>query len=151
MNIRVANILLLALVVALGVASCGGSDDEPALTKAQFIKQAEAICQKADKAQYRGLALADEDKGVPKGETPEEAIVTAALDPVQKQAEEIAELEPPEGDEEQIEAIVKGMEAGVRQGKEEGESAFTGGRDPFAEVDKLSGEYGFKNPCSEAL
>ena len=37
----------IALVAAGAGAGCGGDDDEKALTKAEFIKQGDAICKKA--------------------------------------------------------------------------------------------------------
>jgi hypothetical protein len=44
-----APICALALAAALGVAACGDDDTEDALTRAQFISQADAICDRAAK------------------------------------------------------------------------------------------------------
>ena len=41
----------LVTIAVLSVAGCGGDDDDEAPSKQEFIAQADAICQKADKEQ----------------------------------------------------------------------------------------------------
>jgi len=41
----------LATIAVLAVAGCGGNDDDEGPSKQEFIAQADAICQKADKEQ----------------------------------------------------------------------------------------------------
>jgi len=41
----------LATIAVLAVAGCGGNDDDEGPSKQEFIAQADAICQEADKEQ----------------------------------------------------------------------------------------------------
>jgi hypothetical protein len=150
-------ILLLAAVMALAViaAGCGSSDDDSTeatvtLTKAEFIKQGDAICEKSNKqseseaeefAEENGFDLENPDK-----EKLEEAIVEVLVPSLNQQAEEIDALGAPEGDEEKVEAIVASLEDAAAEIEDDPGSVFEGG--PLKEPSKLAGDYGFK-VCGE--
>jgi hypothetical protein len=151
--------MLLVLAVALtGVASgCGRGDDgsdsssADALPKAVFIKRADAICEKADKVQEAGLqrALAKAEGSLAKAEE-DKLVSSVGLPPIQTEAEELAELGAPSGDEEKVEAIVEGIEAAIEKAGENPHSVTGKAGNPFNQVDELARAYGFK-VCSEAL
>jgi hypothetical protein len=139
MHARIATALAATFAIALILAGCGGSDSTASsLTKAQFIKQADAICAKTDKAVLAAISEA----GVG-----ERKVLIAGLQPVQKEAEEISALGAPSGDEEAIAAIVAGIEAAVRKAEN---TSLPAAKGAFAKVDALSAKYGFDD-CAKAL
>ncbi len=141
---------LMAFLV-LVAAGCGGGGSttttSASLSKAQFIKQADAICEQADKAQI--VALTTATKGMSSQQLKSPAVQAEVgekgLQPLLVEAEEIAELGAPQGDEAKIAAIVEGIEKAVE--KSEGNPTVI--EVSFAPVNKLAALYGFK-ACSEA-
>jgi hypothetical protein len=74
-----------------------------------------------------------------------EKVIKLGLPQIQVEAEELDELGAPEGDEEQIDAIVAGIEDGLKKAEEDPISTNkSGAANPFAAVDKLTTDYGFK-------
>jgi hypothetical protein len=139
-------IALGALVVAglvLLVSGCGGSNSTSSLTKAEFIEQADAICENADGAQLAAVARVTRRSSGNKAADERELLIQG-LEPVQRQAEEINALGAPSGDEAQVSAIVVGMEEAVG-GTEEAPDKVVA---VFAKVNKLAKAYGLK-ACSE--
>lgn len=144
------SIAVLASAVALAILSgCGSSNDEESLTKAEFIKQGDAICTESNNQsakQYRILAKANNGKKAPEKSLEEEGIEVGekVLVPnAEMRAEGLAELQPPEGDEEEIAAIVSAIEAGVEKTKAD-PSSFYSKNYPFDEANKLMIKYGFQ-------
>jgi hypothetical protein len=163
--------LFLSLIVVLAFASvvvgCGGSSDDSnsssaqptseSLTKAEFIKQGDAICKATDEKQKAVLnAYLKKEKPEISSKEAEEAlqikmVEAAGLPPIQAEAEELGELEAPSGDEAEIAAIVAGIEEAAEKAKEDPTSLLEGApKGPFTDVDKLATEYGFK-ACNNAL
>jgi hypothetical protein len=158
-------ILLVALVVALLAAGCGGgggdntaSDGTAAdtstatttstatLTKAELIKQGDAICTKIDTEQKAALSAAlKKDPKAQTGKANQEKLLTEiGIPPIKAGVEALASLIPPGGDEAKIEAIVTGIEEGVKKSEEDPSILLSTSTDPFAKPGKLAGEYGFK-------
>lgn len=161
---------LLALVAALVAVGCGGGG-EATLSKTDFIKRADAICEKADSAEIgeffayarahpkllkRLHELTSSDQP-PRGVVAREKAYGAIAPPsILKEAEEIEALKPPSGDEAAIERFL----AGIRQAVKEAEGDPSkldnhlpngAGANPdyaFGEVNQLATEYGFKQ-CNE--
>jgi hypothetical protein len=146
--------LITALVFASFAIGCGNSGDSStaALTKAEFIKRGDAICEKTDEAQKAGLKAYTEKH--PKSQTTptgvKDAVVAAGLPPIQSEAEELAELGAPNGDEAEVEAIIKGIEDALARAEKDPGSLLKTEGNPFVGVDKLADEYGFK-ACNNAL
>jgi hypothetical protein len=149
-------VLTAAAAIVLIVAGCGGgsdsSSDSSSLSKAQFIKQADAICEKGNKeneaefeefAKEHGLS----EKKEPSKAVQEEAISEIVAPSVGKQIEEIDALGAPEGDEGKIEAMVAAVEEGVEE-IEANPGSLTEGKNPLAKGSKLAKEYGLKT-CGE--
>jgi len=139
-----------ALVALLGLAlvafGCGGGDDS--LTKAEFIKQGDAICKRTEDQKNKALeaAFAQQAKT---GEAPDKAfqislVNTVALPPVVQMTEELDDLGPPD---EEAEAIVAAFEAST-DAITDNPAGVLDGSNPFVEADQLAAEYGFK-ACSE--
>jgi hypothetical protein len=147
---------VLAALVALAavVAGCGSdSETTESLTKVEFIKRADAICEKnegkvtsefEDYAEEKGW---DENKE-PSKEQQEEAIVEVVGPNVQAQVDEIRELGAPEGDEETIDEMLTAVEEGVERIEEEPQLLTEEAKNPLAEGSKLARDYGLEK-CGE--
>ena len=150
-----ASLVMLALVaLAAIVAGCGGDDDEAgettatteALTKAEFIRQGDAICKKAN-SQNRAEAedFADEngfELEKASDEQLEEAISAVLVPSLNQQAEDVEALGAPAGDEERVEEIIASLEDAAGRIEDEPSSAFEG--EPLREASRLAEDYGFK-------
>lgn len=144
---RVLGLALLALTAVVSLAGCGGEGGSAdTLTRAQFIAQADRICEQTDKTQTAAIKdfFAESDKTATGQELNEEAVLVAGLPPIRREAKDLAELPAPQGDEEKIEAIVQGIEEAVNAGEEDPGSLVRGSAGPFAAVGKMAREYGFK-------
>jgi hypothetical protein len=154
MQARIGKIAVLIFALALAMAGCGGDDDQPALTKAEFIKQADKICKEADQARYKVIARVTKERvsqqNLQFDSETEEDILTEGLEPTQKQAEEIRDLGAPEGDEQTIEAYLESLEEAVEEAEAGTLSDLDKVKNPFNEPDELATAYGFK-ACREAL
>jgi hypothetical protein len=148
-------IVLLAGVVAIAavVAGCGSSDDgtetTEALTRQQFIVQADAICKQGNEEIEDGFESFAEENDIPKNQEPSDAqgaelVETVLVPSVASQSEEIRELSVPSGDEEEISAMLDSLDEAVEEAEEDPEALFTAGSDPFAEPNELAQEYGLE-------
>jgi hypothetical protein len=140
----------ILIAIALIVAGCGGGGSDSstaALTKAEYLKQANAICKKGQQEREAAVnELAEEVKpGADVGELPKAGLVKAIIDPLGNMVDELAALPAPEGDEEQVEEIVEAYEKPVEEIEEEENAAFQGGL--FQEADKKALKYGIED-CS---
>jgi hypothetical protein len=135
------------IAIALVVAGCGGggSSSTTALTKAQYLKQANAICKKGQQEREAAVnELAEEIKpGAEVGELPKAGLVKAIIPPLGNMVDELAALPAPEGDEEQVEEIVEAYEKPVEEIEEDESVAFKGG--VFQEADKKALKYGIED------
>jgi maltose-binding protein MalE len=166
---RLITMLAGVLAIAIVAAGCGssGSDSSSgsssdssssdttattaALSKAEFIKQGDAICTEGNESiETEANEFAKENNINTKKPTKaqkEEVIVEVVAPDVHRQGEEIAELAAPSGDEAEAEAIVAAVE-GAADELEETPSLLFGEKNPLAKAAKLAGSYGFK-VCGE--
>jgi hypothetical protein len=163
---RIIAMLVGALAIAV-IAGCGGGSDSSStsgestssgdgggssISKAEFIKKADAICAKgSETANEEAEEFAEDNNVDTENPTPEqlEEVVSDVVAPnIQIEAEEIAALGAPQGDEAEVEAIVNSVEEAVSA--LEGDPSKVGeGESPLAEATKLAKSYGLKN-CGEA-
>ena len=122
----------------------GGSSSGAALTKAAFIKEADKVCSKAElKLSEEVLEFAKENGiDIEKEEEPSDAQKTEiyeqiVLPNISRQAEELAALTPPKGDEETIEELTSTL-------SDEAENADPSNLDEstFEDASKMAQEYG---------
>ena len=166
MLFRITTLLALALAAGLIAAGCGDDDDDTTatttsttaaatgatgatgptgepLTKDEFIAQADAICESSDK----DIEAAAEDLfsgGANPGQAEEEAFVTGTLVPgVQQQLDAIRALTPPEGDEDEVNAVLDSAQEGLDE-LEDDPSLLGTPQNPLNESTKLAKEYGFE-------
>lgn len=146
-----------AVVLAALIAGCGGGDETTdetvTLTKTEFIKQGDAICQAGNEEIEEGFEEFAEENDLPENKEPSkeqgvELVETVILPSIQQQGEEIRELGAPDGDEEQVDELLTSLEEAVAEGEDDPEILFEGKTDPFGKVNQLTKDYGFK-VCGE--
>jgi hypothetical protein len=143
----------MATVMALLVVGCGGgSDTTSSMTRAEFIKQAEAVCVKTDKIQEQALkAFLSDHKEMPKSKKGREALIEGlGIPSVQVETEELAALTSATKGAREIDAFVTAMEEAVEKTKEEPLSMTKSSVNPFDKAERLATKYGFKE-CAEPL
>lgn len=151
--LRLVNTGVVLALVAMASA-CGGSS-ESTISKAQFIKRADAICEKTNKVQLAAMEkaakLTEKTLGVKieqlSEKQQEEAVVGAVLPAVPREVEELEALPLPEGSEEEAEQIIQGIAGAAREVK-------PGDRideleETFAAINKRLAKFGFKR-CTAA-
>jgi hypothetical protein len=158
-------VLMLLLAAALGVglvaAGCGGDDDEETtvattgptgvtgaaggepLSKQEFIKQADAICAKGDREiNQTGQEVLGGQQ--PSSEELEQFGSETVVPNIQNQIDQIRALTPPEGDEEEVSAILDAAQRGVDEIEQDpsllGQGQDAGGA--FEEANRLAQDYG---------
>ena len=138
--------ILAALLAALALiaAGCGGDDEGEALTKEEFITQADEICAAGDE---EITATADEQFGELKEEPPveeQEAFLTDVVAPnYEDQLAQIRELNPPEEDAEQVDELLGALEDLIAQLRDEPSAVLEATEPP--EASTLAQEYGLQN------
>jgi hypothetical protein len=147
---------LIAALIAIG---CGGDDENrsepatsagdqdstttgPAPTKEEWIERADEICAPGEKEIERTV---DElFRGSPPSQQESDRFATETLVPtVQGEIDEVRELPPPPGDEEEIARILDSAQEGVDQLEAEGGLIERGGG-PFIEANLLAQQYGLR-------
>jgi hypothetical protein len=159
-------IIALPTAIALGFAifGCGGSDETPTaasassarpLTKAAFIKRADAICAAADKQiDFRAPIYREaheEELGKLSPIAAEEKMIRVFLFPsIKKQVKDLEALDPPKGDEAKIQEIIVGIKEGMKKAEKKPYilSQEVRGKYPYTKVSELARAYGFKD-CDE--
>jgi hypothetical protein len=151
-------VAILSVLVAAGISSGCGSDsssnasatDEAAapLSKAQFVKQAEEICQKGvkkkDEAVSAGLKeLAATAQGAPTAQESAKLVEETVLPFYSKIVHELGQLGAPKADEVKVEKMMGEFEAAL-QAVEANPAAATKSN-PFKATDEAAEAYGIEN------
>jgi hypothetical protein len=153
---------LLAVIAALViVAGCGGGSDSSSsteattssLTKAEFLKQGNAICAKGNKEIEEGFEEFGKEHGFSKKKQPtqaelEEAAEEVLIPNIRREIDGIRALGAPSGEEAEVEAVLAAAETGLEKGEEDPGVMIEEGEGPFKEANKLSREYGLVK-CGE--
>lgn len=132
-------------------SSSGGGDESSAsaLTKPEFIKAADAVCEEGNEAiegEAEEFAKENEIDTENPTEAQQEEVISEVVAPaIRAQAEGISSLGAPSGEEETVEAIVEAVEAGAEEAEEEpGVLLAEEGGGPFKEANELANEFGLK-------
>jgi hypothetical protein len=138
----------LTLAVATGsvAAGCGGSDSDTtsttALTKSEFLAVGNKICAKGDK-EINQAANQTFGNGQPSASEVNQFVTKTVIPSVQSQINGVKALPPPAGDEAQVDAIVNSAQEALDKAKADPKLLTdSGGKDPFAESNKLAKAYG---------
>ena len=129
--------------VVLLVAACGGGEET--LTKEEYLKQADVICDEGNKELEE--ASKDAFSDVKEGESPtkeqiEDYARKTVLPMVRGQVGELRDLPPPEGGKAEVEEIYDAIESALD--KVEKDPSLLGSGNLFAEADALSKKYGYE-------
>jgi hypothetical protein len=150
---------LLAAVVAIAMiaAGCGSSDDNTdstgSLTKAEFVKQGNAICAKGNKEIEEGFEEFAKENNLPKNKRPSqaqlaEAVEEVVLPAVNEQVESIRALGLPKEGGKEADEVLAAAEQGIEKGEEDPARLASEKNDPFAEANKKAREFGLTK-CGE--
>jgi hypothetical protein len=143
--------------IAMIAAGCGGggdsTSDSSSLTKAEFLKQGNAICAKGNKEIQEGFEEFAKENGFSEKKQPTKAqltevVETVVLPKVRGQVEGIKALGAPSGEEAQVEAITDAAEEALEKGEEEPAAMASEKADPFAKANKKASAYGLVK-CAE--
>jgi hypothetical protein len=143
--------VVASLVIAVGIAGAWGgigcgSDDDSGLTKAEFNKQATAICARIQKEQAAHFAeyykaAQKKDPNRTELELEEASLEPVILPSFQKKRDELKALEPPAEDKAKVEAILRHLSEGVAAMEAQGgDGKFP---EPLEAFVKAADEYGF--------
>jgi hypothetical protein len=144
-------IALLAALAALAmiVAGCGGDGDSTdSLTKAEFVKQGNAICVEGEKKLEAEIEEFFEGEKQPTKVQLEEAANAVFLPSLRKQVGEIRDLGLPSEGAGEADKALKAAEEALKKGEEDPSILLVQGPGPFAEATKLAKEFGLTK-CAE--
>lgn len=148
MSNRAIALLVGTLMTAMLVAAGCGGDDGDSLTKAEFVKKANAICVAGNEEIEKGIESYVEENSPGGGRLTDAQLTEGAEEIVvpslRKQVDGIAALGTPSEDGEQAEEIVETAEGALEEVEDEPALAVpqTGDRKPFAEANRLARDYG---------
>jgi hypothetical protein len=146
--IKPAALFLLLLVSSLLGVACGsddGDDEAATLPKAQYIKQADKICEKIEKKQLDLVNTSKKDFKPAPGSSPEEALIEyAAIPTLNQQLKELEALPDPEQDAAKAKAFLRAFEEGIKETEEDPKSLLSASTNPFVEAEELAAKFGFK-------
>ena len=144
-----------AAVIVLAAAGCGDGDDSSstsstaaALTKQEFVTQANQICAEGNKT-INAEAKQVFSGGRPTAAETQQFVTGTVIPSIQDQVDSIRALGAPEGDEDQVNAILAAAQQGIDEAKADPSllASEQSGSDPFAEANKLTDDYGL-TACS---
>jgi hypothetical protein len=147
--------LLGVIAVVAGCGGGGGSTDattgggDASLTKAEFVKQGDLICQtnytKRGRVLAAYLAKAKEQGAAPPMAQQEALLVNRILPFFQEESEELNELGLPTSDAKKAEAVLRALEEAIAAVEAEPDVAVRKGTAvQFARAEHLAHSYGFE-------
>ncbi|HEY6551234.1 MAG TPA: hypothetical protein VIY71_08565 [Solirubrobacterales bacterium] len=139
------------LALALLVAGCGGGGDDsstgPTISKAAFIKKADAICSGGNKRMEASLAhFFQEGKKIkrPSKADFEELVGKVVVPNLRQEIKEIRALGAPSGDEDKVDEILTALEEGLETAEGNPQAAVDSSEVVFGISSRLAREYGLE-------
>jgi hypothetical protein len=138
------------LAVVLIVVGCGGSDSSAApITKAEFVKKADAACEKSHKQSEAELFDFLEKNKLAINKAPSKAQYTELVDKiltpsVEVEIEKIRDLGTPKGDKGEVEAMLDALEEDLEHAQSEPQLVVVNSEKVFANSTKKAKELGLK-------
>jgi hypothetical protein len=151
MDLRLTGRVAAAVTAMVLAAGCGGDGDGggDSVTKAEFIQQADAICRKAHNVLDKAFNQAFAGKPQPSQAELSKFAREELAPTVQGEIDDVRNLDPPSGDESEIDAIADAAQSGVDKIKADPAVLSPQVKfDPLAENHRLARAYGMKE-CSE--
>jgi hypothetical protein len=143
---KIAVAISLAAACVVGAAGCGGGDETSStstgtatVTKASFIKQGDVVL--CTKSEAVAVASASIDPKSPSRQELKDLVLKGVLPAAQTAHDDLASLDRPAGDEEQITAFLAELQSTI-DATEANPALLVTGPDPFTKADKLLLAYG---------
>lgn len=134
----------MTLALLLGLPGCGsGGEDDGAATKAEFVEQANAICDENNEFLREATSEAFGPDQEPDGETGIRFTREVWVPNLRQQNEDLRDLDWPPEDRQKIEAMIDELDRATDRVEAEPWIASEG---PFDEVTRKLAEYGIE-PC----
>ncbi len=135
-----------ALAMAIALAGCGGGDESSttpeALSKDEFIAQADQICADANDSLETAIDDAS-SSGQPSPEVLTQLITDTLLPTVQGAVDQIRTLAAPTGEEEQVAEILDSFDRSIEDARADPEAALNS-TSPFEEAEQLAADFGLQ-------
>jgi hypothetical protein len=133
-------LLVCALTLGLVLAGCGGGDDN--LTKAEFIKQADAICKQGNQRINAAAKDVFTTKQEPSQAQLKQFATETLIPDVQGQVDEVRALNEPSDDEAQVNEFLDSAQSELDKGKKD--PLYMTTDKSFSKANQLGKQYGFK-------
>jgi hypothetical protein len=144
-------VVAVAVAVAFVAGGCGGGNDSSTSTvtisKAAFIKKADAICQQGTERMANAfLSFLNRHKDIkrPSKAEYEKLVGTVLVPSVEREIKALKALGAPSGDEDRINAMVNALEEGLETAEDNPEAVTSSSDVVFGIASRLAGEYGLK-------
>lgn len=139
-------VAIVTALVAVGFTGCGGDDDSSstttaAISKDDFVEFGNKICAEGNKT-FDAAAKSTFSGGKPTEAEMTKFVDETAVPTIQGEIDGIRALGAPEGDEDQVNAILDAAQQGVDTISADPTAFGSGNADPFAEANKLASDYG---------
>lgn len=147
MGKQLITLCAVVLAAALVVAGCGSDSDTAPISKAEFIKQADAACQESQKAIQEDFSDYLEEHQDQKKATEQdyaELVATVFVPNAEAEVEAIRDLGVPSGDEKKVEALIAAREESIETATNDPQAVINDGEKVFAPSRKLAAEYGLE-------
>src|SRR3954468_17740058 len=96
----------MAVVATMGLSACGSSSDTENLTKADFVRKGNTVCGKWQQARGQLFGELNQKFKAPITKEKKEKAAFLLLRPYEEAIEGLAELDPPKGEENKVEAMI---------------------------------------------
>jgi hypothetical protein len=142
--------VLAACIAAAAIVGCGGDSAETGaetLTKAEYVKRADAICAKANSQQEALLNKEIETRPAQNAASKAEReafVINAALPPLKDEALQLEELGPPQGGEEKAQALVDALQEAVKEAEADPLALADAESQAFVPAEELARELGLE-------
>jgi len=146
-------VLAGVLALALVAVGCGGSGDsetavaESSISKAQYVKKAEAVCEKGTEeleADFAALVREKENVKKPSESDYLDLLEKVVAPNISAEVEELREIDVPEGDASTVEAMLSARTESLSIAEGEPKSLIENSKKVFGKASKLASEYGLK-------
>ena len=139
-------VAIVTALVAVGFTGCGGGDDSSstttaAISKDDFVEFGNKICAEGNKT-FDAAAKSAFSGGKPTEAEMTKFVDETAVPTIQGEIDGIRAIGAPEGDEDQVNAILDAAQKGVDTISADPTAFGPGNADPFAEANKLASDYG---------
>lgn len=139
----IGSIVGLAVLVAFLAVGCGSGGSGETVTKADFVRQGNAVCGKWQQARGDAFREVNSKFKPPVTQTKREKAILFVLEPYGDAIEGLKELDPPAGEEAKVEAMIDAAEEAFAQAKADPGSLISSGA-AFSKSNQLFESYGLK-------